>query len=98
MIATSPTTSPVAAPTKVVFPFFIVSINIQDNNAAAAEMAEVINACAARPSAFNALPDLLLDLLRSLKVQVLFQSGLLSLSVHLSVRFVTLVLDLSRKS
>ena len=27
-----------------------------------------------------------------------FQSGLLSLSVHLSVRFVTLVLDLSRKS
>ena len=58
VIATSPTTSPVAAPTKVVFPFFIVSINIQDNNAAAAEMAEVINACAARPSAFNALPAL----------------------------------------
>lgn len=28
----------------------------------------------------------------------LFQSGLLSLSVHLSVRFVTLVLDLSRKN
>ena len=58
MIATSPTTNPVEAPTNVVFLLFTTSINIQDRRAAAAEIAEVINACAASPSAFNALPAL----------------------------------------
>lgn len=58
VIATRPITKPVEAPTKVVFLSFIISSNIHDNNADADAIADVINACAASPSAFKALPAL----------------------------------------
>src|SRR5699024_5064236 len=58
VMATRPTTRPVEAPTSVGLPDLITSIAIQDKSAAAAEMAEVIKACAASPSAFKALPAL----------------------------------------
>src|SRR5699024_4063230 len=58
VIATRPTTKPVEAPTRVGFLFLITSRSIQVSRAAAAETADVINAWAARPSAFRALPAL----------------------------------------
>ena len=57
-MATKPSTKPVDAPTKVVFLSFTISINIHDKRAAADDIAEVINAWAASPSAFKALPAL----------------------------------------
>ena len=58
VIATSPTTRPVDAPTSVGFPSLIVSMTIQESSAVAAEIDVVINACAASPSAASALPAL----------------------------------------
>src|SRR5699024_8230102 len=58
VIATSPITRPVDAPTRVGFPDVIVSITIQETRAAAAERDVVMNACAASPFAANALPAL----------------------------------------
>jgi len=58
VIATSPITNPVEAPTKVVFPSENTSINIHETRAAAAETDVVINACAASPFAARALPAL----------------------------------------
>ena len=58
VMATSPTTSPVQAPTSVVFLLLSASMSIQETKAAAEAVAEVINACAASPSAFKALPAL----------------------------------------
>ena len=58
MIATSPITNPVEAPTKVVFPSENTSISIHDTSPAAAETEVVINACAASPFAARALPAL----------------------------------------
>ena len=58
VMATNPTTRPVDAPTKVGFPLFITSKSIHESKAAAEEIAEVINACTASPSAASALPAL----------------------------------------
>ena len=44
VIATSPTTRPVLAPTSVVFLLITVSISIHERSAEAAEIADVINA------------------------------------------------------
>ena len=58
VIATKPTTRPVAAPTNVDFPLCNTSKSIHESNATAAEIADVINACAAKPFASSALPAL----------------------------------------
>ena len=58
VIATRPITRPVEAPTSVGFPSRITSISIQVRSAQAEEILLVIKACAARPSAFRALPAL----------------------------------------
>ena len=58
VIATSPITRPVDAPTSVGFPSRMTSISIQVSKAHAEEILLVIKACAARPSAFSALPAL----------------------------------------
>ena len=58
VMATSPITRPVDAPTSVGFPSRITSISIQVSSAQAEEILLVIKACAARPSSFSALPAL----------------------------------------
>ena len=58
VMATSPITRPVDAPTSVGFPSLITSINIQVSIALALDTAVVKNACAAKPFAANALPAL----------------------------------------
>ena len=58
VIATNPTTAPVAAPSIVGFPCAIFSISIQESIAVAADVLVVINACTASGSAPSALPAL----------------------------------------
>src|SRR3989442_12611481 len=57
-MATSPATSPEAAPSTVGLPRLIHSVNIQPSAAAAAPVLVAVNALAARPLASSALPAL----------------------------------------
>ena len=58
VIATNPTTAPVAAPNIVGFPCSIFSISNQESNPIAAEVLVVIKACTASELAPRALPAL----------------------------------------